>query len=317
MGVLFAQLADNAATVLSGASRTSVTGDDITNKVYLNTNGTDLKQLIQKFLLMAVTYSQGTDDYLDNARDGGGLTVDNISGAKDGTKPYTALEHHFDEGYGYFGASREYLAYNDNELSGKAGEGDRADWNKHHDTDGDSKLDLTSEVNFGNSVNAAKRDRGTAGNTVKTDYTKNVMEAFIEGRKIINDNVGSALTTEQFDALLVQRNVIVDGWERAIAATVIHYINDTHSDLAKLGTAEFNFTNAAKHFSELKGFALGLQFNPHSPITDEQFAQLHTLIGDKPVLETTDVVAYQADLITARGIIATALSFNTENVENW
>lgn len=315
---LFNQLADNAEIVLGGASRISATDDTIT-KVYLNTDGTDLKQLIQKFLLMAVTYSQGTDDYLDNTRDDGGLNVDNIGGAKEGTKAYTALEHHFDEGFGYFGASREYLAYNDNELSGKVSsdEDGRSDWNKNHDTDGDTTLDLTSEFNFGNSVNAAKRDRGTAGNTAPTDYTKVVMEAFITGRKIINDNVGSALTADQSTALLAQRDIIVSGWEKAIAATVVHYINDVHADLAKLDTDDFSYQDAAKHFSELKGFALGLQFNPHSPITDEQFAEIHTLIGDKPVLDSVNVAAYQVDLMAAREILATALSFNAENVTGW
>lgn len=313
IGIFFDQLADNAEQHINGIVRQSVTNEAITD-IYLNTDGTDLKQLIQKFLLMAVTYSQGTDDYLDNADAGKGLNSDFI---QDGSKAYSVLEHQFDEGYGYFGASREYLAYNDNELSGKAGESDRADWNNNHDTNADGEFDLTSEVNFGNSVNAAKRDRGTVGNTMPTDYTKQVMEAFLEGRKIINDNAGVALTTEQFTALLAQRDIIVDGWERAIASTVIHYINETHADLANVGTSEFNFTDAAKHFSELKGFALGLQFNPHTNITDLQFEELHTLIGNKPVLESTDVAAYQQKLIMARGIIASALSFDAENVENW
>ncbi|WP_076417084.1 DUF4856 domain-containing protein [Colwellia sp. UCD-KL20] len=305
--IYFGQLADNAEQLLSGNTRGM-------SKVYINTDGTDLKQLIQKFLLMAVAYSQGTDDYLDADIDNKGLKSDFI---QDGTKAYSKLEHQFDEGYGYFGASREYLAYNDNELSGKAGEDDRADWNNHHDTDGDGEFDLTSEVNFGNSVNAAKRDSGTLGNTMPTDYTKQVMEALITGRKVINDNAGVELSEDQFNALIEQRDLVVDGWERAIAATVIHYINDTHADLAKLGTDDFNFADAAKHFSELKGFALGLQFNPHSPITDTQFEEFHTLIGDAPELDSAEVAAYQAKLIQARNILAAALSFNAENVESW
>ena len=311
--IYFGQLADNADDHLNGIVRQSATGSDISD-IYLNTDGTDLKQLIQKFLLMAVAYSQGTDDYLDADVDDKGLLS---KFTQDGTKAYSTLEHQFDEGFGYFGASREYLAYNDNELSGKAGEGDRADWNNHHDTDGDGEFDLTSEVNFGNSVNAAKRDRGTAGNATPTNYTKQVMEAFIEGRKILNDNAGMALSTEQFDALIAQRDIIVDGWERSIAATVIHYINDTHADLAKLGTDDFNFADTAKHFSELKGFALGLQFNPHSPITDVQFEELHALIGDAPELDSAQVAAYQAELLQARDILTNALSFNADNVENW
>jgi len=314
VNILFGQLADNAEQVILGSTRLDIANNEEITKIYLNADGTDLKQLIQKFLLMAVAYSQATDDYLDDANENKGLKSDF---SQDGTKAYSKLEHQFDEGFGYFGASREYLAYNDNELSGKASDKDRAAWNKNHDTNGDKKFDLKSEVNFGNSVNAAKRDRGTAGNAMPTNYTKQIMEAFIAGRKILSDNAGTALTTEQFDALIAQRDIIVDGWERAIAATVVHYINDTKADLDKLGTDDFNFADTAKHFSELKGFALGLQFNPHSKISDEDFELFHTLIRNKPELQSENIEAYQADLIKARDIIAKALSFNAENVENW
>jgi len=314
----FGQLADNAEQHLNGVVRQAVTGEDIT-KVYINTDGTDLKQLIQKFLLMSITYSQATGDYLGEDTEGKGLTTDNI-GQDGGTKAYTKLEHQFDEGFGYFGAARDYLAYNDNEIAGKvkSDEDGRSDWNGKHDSDGDGVFDLKSEVILGNAANAAKRDRGTAGNTNPTDYTKQIMEAFIEGRKIINDNAGMALTDDQMAALIAQRDIAVDGWERAIAATVVHYINDTHADLADFGTDDFNYPNLAKHFSEMKGFALGLQFNPYSKISDEQFAQIHNLMADAPVLDSADnVAAYQADLLAARDIIQEALSFDEENVQNW
>ncbi len=315
--IFFGQLADNAEAHLMGTVRQSASGDDI-SKVYLNTDGTDLKQLIQKFLLGGIAYSQSTDDYLGHETDGKGLTTDNIS-QDGGTKAYTKLEHQFDEGFGYFGASREYLAYSDIELSGKveADEEGRSDWNLHHDSDGDGEFDLTSEVNFGNSVNAGKRDRGTAGNANPTDFTKAIMDAFLAGRKIINDNAGTALTDQQMEDLKAQRDIVVDGWERAIASTVVHYINDTYADLEKLGTADFNYADAAKHFSELKGFALGLQFNPYSKITDEKFEEFHTLIGNAPELDSANVDTYQANLLLARAIIEDALSFDADNVANW
>ena len=300
--VFFGQLADNAEEYLNGvAVRTASTGDEIT-KVYINTDGTDLKQLIQKFLLMAVPYSQAAGDYLGEDTEGKGLTTDNTG--QDGTNAYSKLEHQYDEGFGYFGAARDYLAFSDEEIKANAARED-------------GEIDLTTEYSFGQSVNAAKRDLGTVGNSASTDYTKTTMEAFLAGRKIINDNAGSALTDEQMTSLITQRDIAVDGWERAIAATVVHYINDTRADLEQLGTEDFNYANLAKHFSEMKGFALGLQFNPYSKITDAQFEQIHTLMGDKPVLTQADVEAYRADLLTARDIIQTALSFDAENVEKW
>jgi len=319
--IFFGQLADNAVAYMDGNLRADVQGNPIT-KVYINTDGTDLKQLIQKFLLMAIPYSQSAGDYLGEDTEGKGLTTDNTAGDKDGTKPYSKLEHQFDEGFGYFGAAVNYLAYNDNEISGKvSSETDgRADWNGKHDTDGDGVYDLLSEINFGQSVNAGKRDRGTAGNTNPTDLTKQTMGAFIEGRRIINAAAPNALTEEQMAALIVQRDAAMDGWEKAIAATVVHYINDTNADLELLknNDASFSYSDLAKHFSEMKGFALGLQFSPYSKVSAEDFAMLHAYMGKAPVMTDADAItAYQADLIKARDILEAALSFDAENVANW
>jgi len=298
--------------------------------VYVTDSGLDLNQLIQKFLLMSVPYSQAADDYLDENK---GLATDNI-GQDKGTKEYTKLEHQFDEGFGYFGAARDYLFYNDNEIAGKVkveGEGGRLAWNSKHDTDGNDTIDLLSEFNFGNSVNAAKRDRGSklladkeTPNPAATDYTQQAMEAFIAGRKLINDNAGMALSVDQKTELLTYRDAALNAWELGVVGTVIHYINDLNDDLDAFGTDDFDFSTMAKHFSELKGFALGLQFNPYSPIagTDEakfaKFVQFHVLIKDAPVFSSAqDIADYQADLLVARKILQDAYDLDANTVANW
>ncbi|MEZ9821324.1 DUF4856 domain-containing protein [Shewanella sp. 10N.286.45.A1] len=316
---LFDRLADNAAAKISGSVRKDVLGNDIA-KVYVDENGVDLAQMIQKFLLMAITYSQASDDYFGVDTDGKGLTTDNINPAKDGAA-YSNLEHQFDEGFGYFGAARNYLEYSDVEIAGKvSADNGRADWNGSHDTDGDGKIDLRSEYNFGQSVNAAKRDMGTADNAAATDYTTQAMTAFIAGRKLINDNVGTALTEAQLEDLKGHAMNGLDAWERAIVATVVHYINDVNGDLAALATdgdsADFNYENLAKHYSEMKGFALGLQFSEYAGISDADFEKLHMLMGDEPVL-TGDVDAYIADLTEARGILQASYELDADNVANW
>jgi len=319
----FQQIADIAIDNLGTKRYAPGTEAIVANEipVYVTDNGLDLNQLIQKFLLMSVAYSQAADDYLDEDK---GLATDNI-GQDKGTKDYTKLEHQFDEGFGYFGATRDYLAYNDNEIAGKVStaEDGREDWNGQHDTDGDGVIDLMSEKNFGNSVNAAKRDRGSKGNTNATDYTKQVMDAFLMGRKLINDNAGMALTDDQKTELLTYRDSALDAWERGVVATVIHYINDLDADLAEVATDEFDYATTAKHFSELKGFALGLQFNPYSPIagTDDtkfaKFIKLHELLKDVPVLAEADVAAYRTDLAEARQLLQDAFEFDAENVAGW
>ena len=302
---LFSMLADNAQTQLDGAVRQDPFGNDITN-IALTTDGRDIKQLIQKFLLMSVTFSQGVDDYLDNDFAGKGLLSDHT----DMENAYTSLEHQFDEAFGYFGAARDYLDYSDEEVAAKGG---RDDWQLYHDTDGSGDIDFNAEYNFGQSANASKRDRGA---TVATDFSADAMNAFLQGRKLLNDTAGVPLTEAQMSELLGYRDSAVKAWEEAIAATVVHYINDVNADLSNVGTADYNYGDLAKHWSEMKGFAFGLQFNRLSPLATADFIQMHSLMADAPVL-TGDIAAYQADLMTARDLLQTAYAFDAENAANW
>jgi hypothetical protein len=303
----FGMLADNAQTQLDGTVRQDPFGNDITN-ISLTSDGRDLRQLIQKFLSMSVSFSQGVDDYLDSDTDGKGLLSDHT----DTSKAYTELEHQFDEGFGYFGAARDYLDYTDEEVATKGG---RDDWQLYHDTNGDGAIDFNSEYNFGHSANAAKRDRGA---TVANDFSKEAMDAFLQGRKLLNDTAGVALTEAQKTELYGYRDIAVLTWEKAIAATVVHYINDVDADLGSIGTDDFSYSTTAKHWSEMKGFALGLQFNKATPLNDADFITVHTMMGDMPVLTgEAEVLAYRADLMTARDLLQAAYAFDAENAANW
>jgi hypothetical protein len=303
----FGMLADNAQTQLDGTVRKDPFGNDITN-ISLTTDGLDLRQLIQKFLTMSVSFSQGVDDYLDNDTDGKGLLSDHT----DTSKAYTELEHQFDEGFGYFGAARDYLSYSDEEVAAKGG---RPEWQRYHDTNGDEAIDFNSEYNFGHSANAAKRDRGA---TIANDFSKEAMDAFLKGRKLLNETAGMALTEVQKTELYGYRDIAVLTWEKAIAATVVHYINDVTADLNSIGTEDFSYSDTAKHWSEMKGFALGLQFSKFSPLSDADFAMVHTMFGDMPVLTgEAEVTAYLADLLTARNLMQEAYTFAPENAANW
>jgi hypothetical protein len=278
-----------------------VGGDTSLDEAYLTAEGHDLNQLIQKFLLGAITFQQGADDYLDDDVAEKGLNSDHTATVED--KAYTALEHSWDEGFGYFGAAQNYSSYTDVEIS----DGDSID------LDGDGLVDLKSEKNWGNSVNAGKRDKGAVA---VTDFTADAWSGFYDGRKLI-DSIEGELNAEDMTALQGHRDQAIMAWENAIAATVIHYINDTLQDMNKFGTSDYSFSTHAKHWGELKGFALGFQFNPRSPMSDADFATFHGLLGDAPVLEASsqaDIDAYVADLITARDLMGSAYSFDVANL---
>lgn len=306
---LFATLAANAEARAEGSQPTGPDGEVL--PVYLTEDGLDLQQLIQKTLLMAVAFSQGTDDYLDSDVADKGLLASND---QDGESPYSTLEHAWDEGFGYFGAPRDMDMYTDDELASAGG---RDDWQGLHDTNNDGMIDLASERAYHAAVNAAKRDRGAAE---ATDFTADAFDALVAGRALLAASEG-ALTTEQMTELEGHRDTIVMAWEMAIAATVVHYINDTLGDMDAFGTDEYSFEDHAKHWSEMKGFAIGLQFNPRSPMHEgTRFVDLHGFIGDRPVLanaDAGDISDYQAALLSARDLLRDAYGFSTANAEGW
>lgn len=311
-GLITAFLETIEANAISRTNGTVRTGTDgVTLPVYVTESGLDLDQLTQKFLTVSIAFSQGADDYLDDDKEDKGLLADNTKAVEG--KPYTELEHAWDEGFGYFGAARNYNDYTDDELAAAGGrDGFKAGYN---DANGDGKIDLLSEYSFGHSTNAAKRDRGSKDMTV--NMTKDAFDAFVRGRAIITNAAGRDLTADEMTALKAERDKAERAWEEAIASTALHYINDVLRDMERFGTPDYKFLDHAKHWGELKGFALGLQFNPRSPVTDAKFEELHDLLGDAPVLATAtpaEIAAYKADLIAARKLLADAYGFPAANL---
>ena len=326
------QLADQAADGIS-ISVPTVAGDVNVASVQYDSYGRNQRQLLQKFLLGAVTFSQGTNDYFQAD------FATQISEQEEG-KNYTAGEHNYDEAFGYFGAARDNNSYTDLEARAKSGRDDFK--NGYHDTDSNGLIDPRSEFNFGNSQNCAKRDVGTADNANPTDFSKEAMDAFIAGRQILSNaaNLGS-MSPEEEAALAVHIKTAALTWEKCIAATVIHYINDVTTDMGNFVDGSFadvdNFTDLGKHWSEMKGFALGLQFSPFSPFRDEAVTavdlnDLKTILndfGDAPMLADgsqgnvvasdtdTAIAAYISKLAAARLTLQNAYGFDADNVAGW
>ncbi|MEM7565396.1 MAG: DUF4856 domain-containing protein, partial [Pseudomonadota bacterium] len=105
------------------------------NKGYDPLAGYDYPQLITKFMMGAVFYSQAVDNYLDEK-----LTATN----KPNNKPYkdgahyTGKEHSWDEAFGYFGAPAHAMKLNAKQAYGIAKKKDL----KTADYNGDGKIDL-------------------------------------------------------------------------------------------------------------------------------------------------------------------------------
>ena len=292
--------------------------------------GRDYRQLTQKFLSGAVSFSQGTNDYFQTDY-ANALT-------QEGTKSYTAGEHDFDEAFGYYGASRNIGDYTDDEAAGKGGREEFG--NGYNDANGDGSIDIRSEIVLGHAQNCAKRDRGSDG---ATDFSQDAFDAFLIGRQIL-DNAAKAgtLTAEAQSALNSQISIASKAWEKCIAATVVHYINDVTADMGEYQAPDFaslgNFKTMAKHWGEMKGFALALQFSPYSPFRDgsvegidlDDLKRVLDLMGDAPVLADGSqggipvsgsaedaIAAYLSDLQTARDVLEEAYGFDPSVVASW
>ena len=268
-----------------------------TPAAYTDENGADLSQMINKVLVGAVHYYQSTGVYLN-----GILEQDNSKPYKDGSA-YTAMEHKWDEAFGYFGAARDYLRYTDVNLAGKTA----ADFT--FDSNGDGQIDFKSEYNFGLSRNAGKRDKGGSG----VDFTKEIFQAFVTGRATISGE-------GDINQVAAQREIAAAGMEKVIAATVVHYINDTLDDMSKLGTADESKKNLNKHWSEMKGFTVALQYSPFKRVTVGNLQELHGIMGKGPSYNKPGTPAYKktvANYNRAKAVLQTACGFSAANVAGW
>ena len=246
------------------------------NKGFDPVTGYNYPQLISKFMMGAVFYSQAVDNYLDEK-----MGADN----KPNNKPYkkgahyTGKEHSWDEAFGYFGAPAHAMALNAKQAYGIAKRKDI----KVADANGDGVVDLKTEMTFAHAYYAADSDK--AG----TKYMHTIVDAFIKGRQLIRDADGAALTDQQRAKLMSYVKIIKTNWERVIAEAAFKYAGSCYKDLEKLrtivesnGDASKAFATYGKHWGELKGFLMALETSGRS--LGEAGVRMNRLVGYGPVL---------------------------------
>lgn len=299
-----AQLDRQAADWADGTIGVDPVNGDPLPEVFITPEGIDLDEMLGKFLGGAVAFSQASDDYLDDATPDAGILVPNT---RAGDAMHTELEHHWDEGFGYFGAARDYR------VLVSAGNTDAA-----NDSNTDAEIDLLREYSYEAARYASRRD---ASSTTGTNFSGDMIDSFLAGRALINAaaHEGRELTTEELEELQGYRDTAIAAWESAIAASVIHYINETLAVQTLLADedATWTFFDHAHVWTEMKALALGFQFNPRSALSDTQFETLHGHLGDAPVFESADLAAYETDLLAARTLLQTTYGFDTADVEAW
>ena len=272
--------------------------------------GLDLGQMTQKVMWGAIAYWQGTSKYMSK------IPNDDNTMSDDGD-PYTAMEHHWDESFGYFGAARDYN-------TGYSDDTDRKT-DPYNDSNGDGLIDFKTEYNMGWAVTAAKRDL-VDGVSVDYDFTKTIFDAYLEGRTLIYNQA-------PLDEILVQRDIILNTWEKVVAAVSIHYINDTMSDLEALisaGDSNLAWDNLPEsgdgykyniHWAEMRAYAHGLIYNDFKLISDADIATVLGYMGTAPAYnDGSDFSAMQTlhdNLALAKPILQAAYVFSDAHMANW
>ncbi len=270
-------------------------------------NGVRLDQITQKTLWGAVSYWQATSKYMSK------IPTDDNSMAS-GDDNYTAMEHHWDESFGYFGAALDYNTGYSDDADRKSG--------PYNDSNSDGSIDFKSEYNVGWAVTAAKRDDCSACD-VNHDFTKTIFDAYLEGRTLITNQADLA-------DILVQRDIVMNTWEKVVAAVSIHYVNDVAADIASLieagdttiapgsdATADYE-----NHWGEMRGYANGLLYNDFKVITDANLDRILAVMGTAPVYPSNgnfdDMLAYHNQLIgEVRAIFKVSYGFSDANVAGW
>ena len=242
--------------------------------------GYNYTQLISKFAMGAVFYNQAVDGYLDEK-----LSKPNSKPYKDGAY-YTGLEHVWDEAWGYWGASANCLnltAQQSYDIA-KMKDMGAADTNK------DGMVDLKSEYVFAHAYYASAFDKGG-----KTSYLHDICEAFLHGRQLITSADGADFTTAQMDELKGHVDVIASNWEKVIAEAVFKYAGSVYKDIGKLEEAMDSgsdtgklFKTYAKHWGELKGFAMAIQSGKNN--LGETAVKMNRMMGFGPVLMNSSQV---------------------------
>ena len=241
--------------------------------------GYDYTQLISKFLMGAVFYNQAVDNYLDEK-----LAADN----KPNNEPYsegsayTGKEHVWDEAFGYFGAPANGMSLSAEEAyniaKGKPEVFAKADAN------GDGVIDLKTEMTYAHAYYAADADKSG-----KSDYLHTITGAFINGRALIASAKGEALSDSERQKLREYADIIASNWERVLAEATFKYAGSVYKDIQALqsamdenGDVQKAFRTYAKHWGEMKGFALALQTGKSN--LGEVATRLNKLMGYSPML---------------------------------
>ena len=251
---------------------------------YIRADGVDLKQAVEKFLMGAVLYDQAVNHYLDISPN---ASNDNFTEGLG-----TSMQHTFDEAFGYFGASRYFNDLTNTEII-----------NGGADVDGVSGLNLVKEGCYYFATTAAKRENAGVSTTL---YTNVIFDNFLSGRTA---TVNSSISTLNASIANIEKY-----WEEIIAATAVHYINETLNDMGTDETVVLPNTELSKHWTEMYYYFYMLTIDGETLLSDTEKTNIAVLMGNDGGY-ASPVGVTQTDLKAARDYFD--VYFSSSQLEQW
>lgn len=206
-----AEASESEAEASEGHGGLVARGSD--RMILVDENGHEYTQLAEKGMMGSVFLNQIFNVYLTDSRIGNEVENEELVEGQ----TYTAMEHHWDEAFGYWGVSEDF------------------------DPEADNRF-------WGNYTYGRETVLGSA--TILKD-------AFLTGR--------AAIVAKDYETRDAQRDIIYEQFELIAAATAIHYLNESITDINNGDQG-----NLFHHASEGYGFARALKFSPYKSISDDQ-----------------------------------------------
>ena len=271
---------------------TLATDGDLTTKHL--TAALDYRQLISGLLLSA-TYFQA-NEHIDKL-----LTSLNSDQALD----LPQLQQEWDMVFGYYGASKDL----------KSREPLNVIASPDFDSNQNQSIDVFSEMNFNYPIQAITRDADSPYSV--TQFTLDIQQSLLNTRALLDQ---LELEPEDINEIFFQSKKLRSNWEQNIAATTIHYIKDTITDINYYGLGSTTFDgNYAKSWANLKTFALSLQFYTNAYISLDEQLELHKTITQVPESspDHTKLNAYANKLYETREQLKNIYNFSEEDTYQW
>lgn len=221
---------------------------------------------------------------------------------------YTWMEHHWDEAFGYYGAARNFHDFSDEDL---VAFDDGGNYKDNFDIDG--KIDFKTEYNYHFAQMAAQRDLDSK---TGTDFSRAVYDAFYEGR--------AAIVEKDYDLMLSRKPIILDNWEKIIAATVIHHLNavllqmDQLSNNSETSPELFYHHWAAMYkFTEMFRYNYENRFSQYQEVLDTRYKTDEVPFPKAVVDDPQKVEVYSQNLLEVRTMIKDIYQFDEQDVLAW